>query len=371
MQKIFDGNYRLPTGISSGFLSIKKQKGSFNIFLPPVTSIAYLRNVHPWVKSLFSARIVPNLPLAGKLKHFLEEWKILTKYPEILEILKNPTQESFPDATYGPGANSSNTSGNREHVEQGSHRANRESGWGFFKQYFRPVVNLRYINQFIPYQHFKMKGLFCLRELLQGDYTRASWIWKMLIFQFHRISHEGTMFGFMVWESLWVPLLMFRLGTSSQNFHKIAENTNVCTEEDKYSDSNIFGRYSYNGSNNESLMTRHCNLPPATFGFCFKPGEVHFESSSGNRVPWSNNKFFEDVSVFTTRGIKNSESMSGHSFQRSRDSSCYLIFSQNILTIWTEASKGSWGAVCQGIPTGGEWNLKEQQLHINVLEITQ
>ena len=58
--------------------------------------------------------------------------------------------------------------------------------------------------------------------------------------------------------------------------------------------------------------------------------------------------------VFTTRGIKNSESMSGHSFQRSRDSSCYLIFSQNILTIWTKASKGSWGAVCQGIPTGGE-----------------
>ena len=35
----------------------------------------------------------------------------------------------------------------------------------------RPVVNLRYLNQFIPYQHFKMEGLFCLCELLQeGDY---------------------------------------------------------------------------------------------------------------------------------------------------------------------------------------------------------
>ena len=63
------------------------------MFLPPITPIADLRNVHPWVKSLFFARIVPNLPLAGRLKHFLEEWKILTKYPEVLTILKNSTQE--------------------------------------------------------------------------------------------------------------------------------------------------------------------------------------------------------------------------------------------------------------------------------------
>ena len=35
----------------------------------------------------------------------------------------------------------------------------------------QPVVNLRYLNQFIPYQHFKMEGLLCLRKLLQeGDY---------------------------------------------------------------------------------------------------------------------------------------------------------------------------------------------------------
>ena len=62
--------------------------------------------------------------------------------------------------------------------------------------------------------------------------------------------------------------------------------------------------------------------PPATFRFCFKPGEVHFESSSGNRVSWGDNKFFEDVSVFTTRkGVKNSESVSGCLCQRSGDSS--------------------------------------------------
>ena len=35
----------------------------------------------------------------------------------------------------------------------------------------RPVVNLRYLNEFIPYQNFKMERLFCLHELLhKGDY---------------------------------------------------------------------------------------------------------------------------------------------------------------------------------------------------------
>ena len=33
----------------------------------------------------------------------------------------------------------------------------------------RPVINLKRLNQFIPYQHFKMEGLFCLREMLRKD----------------------------------------------------------------------------------------------------------------------------------------------------------------------------------------------------------
>ena len=58
-------------------------------------------------------------------------------------------------------------------------------------------------------------------------------------------------------------------------------------------------------------VQRHCNLPPATFGGFFKYGEVHFESSSRNRVPWGSNKFFEDASIFATREfVKNLESMS-------------------------------------------------------------
>ena len=108
------------------------------MLFPPIIPIEDLRNVHPWVKSLFSARIVTNLPLAGRLKHFLEAWEILTKDPEILEIvrgfkipfLKNPTQKRVPQRRHTWVRNKQiyNTSGDREHVEEGSHTANRASG---------------------------------------------------------------------------------------------------------------------------------------------------------------------------------------------------------------------------------------------------
>ena len=112
----------------------------FHLILP----IKDLSIVHAWVKSLFYARKVPNLLLAGRLKRFLEEWEIITKHPEILEIVKgfkkplkkSNTGESSPDATHGSETSRSNTSGDRELVEEGSHTTNRALGWGLFKQYF-------------------------------------------------------------------------------------------------------------------------------------------------------------------------------------------------------------------------------------------
>ena len=49
---------------------------------------------------------------------------------------KSNIGESFQDAAHGSGTNRSNTSGYREHFEEGSHTANRTSGWRVFKQYF-------------------------------------------------------------------------------------------------------------------------------------------------------------------------------------------------------------------------------------------
>ena len=44
--------------------------------------------------------------------------------------------ESSPDTTHESGTINSNTSRDRENVEEGSHITNRASGWGAFEQYF-------------------------------------------------------------------------------------------------------------------------------------------------------------------------------------------------------------------------------------------
>ena len=49
----------------------------------------------------------------------------------------------------------------------------------------------------------------------------------MLFFQFHCISHQGTIFGFHVQGIFKVPLLLVRLETRSRNLHKIDKNTTV------------------------------------------------------------------------------------------------------------------------------------------------
>ena len=40
------------------------------------------------------------------------------------------------------------------------------------------------------------------------------------------------------------------------------------------------------------------------------------------------------------------------------------------LTVTSDASKVAWGASCGKVSTGGFWNKKESEIHINSLELT-
>ena len=60
-------------------VKISTKESFFNMLFPPIISIEDLRNVHPWVKSLFSARKVPNLPLTGRLKYFWKHGRYLQR----------------------------------------------------------------------------------------------------------------------------------------------------------------------------------------------------------------------------------------------------------------------------------------------------
>ena len=186
------------------------------MFFPPIIPIEDLRNVHPWVKSLLSAKIVPNLSLAGRLNHFLEawDWEILTKDPEILEIvkgfkkpfLKNLTQERILHTPHmGQEQATLIQVEIGKMLKKGAIQQKQHEAEEFLSNIFlvgkrdgrnQPVVNSRYLNQLIPHQHFKLEVCFASANHYKREITCASWIWKMLIFQFHCIRHQGAIFGF-------------------------------------------------------------------------------------------------------------------------------------------------------------------------------
>ena len=121
-----------------------KTKETFNLLFPPIIPIDDLRNVHPRVKSFFSERKVPNLPLAGRVENFLEACKILTKDSEILEIvkgfkipcLKNPTQERVPQMPRMGQEQADLIHVDIENMLKKGTIQQTASDWGVFKQYF-------------------------------------------------------------------------------------------------------------------------------------------------------------------------------------------------------------------------------------------
>ena len=197
-QKIFDGNYRSATGRSSGFQGKNKHKGNLlQHVVSTYNSNRRSEECSSMGKKLVLCKNSSKLATSRKVKAFLKAWEILTKDPEILEIvkgfkipfLKNPTQERVPQTSHMGHEQADLIHVKIENMlKKGAiHQTEHQVGEFLSNIFFvgkkdegnRPVVNLRYLNQFIPYQHFKMEGLFCLRELLQERgrlHVCASWI---------------------------------------------------------------------------------------------------------------------------------------------------------------------------------------------------
>ena len=135
--------------------------------------------------------IPQDLPQTARLKFFLPSWERITQDPWVLEVIQGykielvtpPVQQSLP-----PVAKLSLTQEavleqevNKLLVKQAIHPihpSNQEVG--FISSMFvvpkkdggsRPVVNLKPLNQYLAYEHFKMEGIHMLRDLLKkGDF---------------------------------------------------------------------------------------------------------------------------------------------------------------------------------------------------------
>ena len=130
-----------------------------------------------------------NLSAAGRLRFFLENWKKLTHDTFILKVvqgcqiplLSEPTQFSSPSEVQTKQEEQILVDQEIEKMlEKQAIKSVQPSKDQFLSTLFlvtkkdggyRPVVNLKNLNWYIPYEHFKMEGLFLLKEILQkNDY---------------------------------------------------------------------------------------------------------------------------------------------------------------------------------------------------------
>ena len=140
---------------------------------------------------LFVTRTPQSLPKTGRLKYFIPAWELITQDPWVLQVVQGykielvtvPVQQFQP---HQPCLSSmQETVLNQEVEDLLEKRAVHPvpvplQEQGFISSMFvvpkkdggnRPVVNLKPLNQYLVYEHFKMEATHMLRDLLRkGDF---------------------------------------------------------------------------------------------------------------------------------------------------------------------------------------------------------
>ena len=140
--------------------------------------------VHPLVRNLFHIK-ERQAPLAGRLKFYSENWEKLTQDVNILSIVQGfkipfsqtPFQFGPPQlARVNQEERLQINSEIKEMLRKGAIQQVKSEPGEFLSNLFlvnkkdgghQPVINLKFLNSFIPYQHFKMEGMHLIKDLLE------------------------------------------------------------------------------------------------------------------------------------------------------------------------------------------------------------
>ena len=110
-----------------------------------------------------------------------------------------------------------------------------------------PVINLKNVNSFIPYQHFKMEWLHLLKDLLQKAGLRVQNRSLRCIFYNNDKSKVQEISQVqMVGNDVRVSLPLLGTKPSTSDIYKIYESFYCATAATKHSPNNIPGRFAHN-----------------------------------------------------------------------------------------------------------------------------
>ena len=142
----------------------------------------------------------------------------------------------------------------------------------------RPVVNLKLLNQFLVYKHFKMEGIHMLRDLLrEGDYLVKIYRPQRCLLDSSNLERSPEVLALSMerynarvcMPSLWT-------GHSSQGLHKIDETCGGHVETEGGAPNYLFRRHFDNGGVRRSSAPPSCFDPesPRKSGVCNQLQEI-------------------------------------------------------------------------------------------------
>ena len=178
--------------------------------------------------------------VAGRLKYFQANWNLITDDPWVLETIMGYKIEfhSVPHQVTWPRTFMSKAQQESVQVEvdkmilQGAiHPVTSNTEGGFVSSIFlvdkkdgghRPVINLKNLNSFVDFQHFKMEGIHMLRDLLKkGDFMVKLDLKDAYFTVPVWIGHQKYL-RFLWKETLWeFACLPFGLASAPRTFTKI------------------------------------------------------------------------------------------------------------------------------------------------------
>ena len=105
---------------------------------------------------------------------------------------------------------------------------------------YRPVINLKMLNQFVPFLHLKIEGLPHLKHIIQeGD-----WMCKLdLKDAYFSVPFEEVCKISVEEDTLRVHVPVFWIRPNTKGVYKVIENPNLSSEKDQHQRDNIFERY--------------------------------------------------------------------------------------------------------------------------------
>ena len=186
---------------------------------------------------------VSKLPLGGRIVHFYQNWQNITNDPWVLETVVGYKIEFLesPHQTYIPSMHASEEE--RDLIDQEvlslhqktCHPQGSKTQWSRPEPVHkplihcsqkggghRPVINLKDLNQFVEYQHFKMEGVPMLKDLLRRNDFLTKIDLKDAYLTVPIWIHHQKFLRFIWRDTLWeFACLPFGLASAPRTFSKL------------------------------------------------------------------------------------------------------------------------------------------------------